>query len=68
MNKIKMLFIDIEWNKITESLDLQNSEIIQLAGIGCSSEYHIENKFSRIVKPEHIDLVKKDTYKLLHLS
>lgn len=68
MSRIKMLFIDIEWNQAANVLDLQQCEIIQIAGIGCLSDYTIERKIFRVVKPKQLDTVKKSTYKLLHLS
>lgn len=66
--KIKYLFLDIEWNSASKTYDNTKDEILEMAFVAFSEDFKIEKKFARIVKPEHIDQVSKETLQLLHLS
>lgn len=68
MREVDLLFLDVEWNQITEETDYVKNEILQMAVIGCSFDYLKKMRMAKMIKPHDVDAITQTTYKLLGIS
>ena len=68
MEQTELLFIDVEWNQIKDQMECESSEMLQIAAIGFTKRYSGKRKYTRTIRPKHIEKIKACTYKLLKMS
>ena len=58
----------MEWNQVTEHMEYESSEMLQIAAIGFTKTYSAKRKYTRTIRQKHIEKINACTYKLLKMS
>lgn len=67
MEKMKYLFLDMEWNQENE-FDVKENQVLEFAVAGFSDDFALQSRYARLIKPDDIDDIPNRTYQFLNIS
>lgn len=67
MEKIKYLFLDLEWSQEND-FDVKENQVLELAVAGFSDDFECQKRFARMVKPADVYSIPERTYQFLNIS